>query len=295
VVKIHYASLSQTISENEFQKLSILLPYWGLTINNENKITRLDTPSDITIDGVSERAVVELNQVLAHTGIKDRRAAHPEFIITYKNDDSTPLSIRIQSVTYRFRPLQPLQTQRLQEHIFKNLWLPKRVQPVSVFIDPKHSMNTTEWMSYLLIQYVGSPSDFSHLSTITLKDYQYFVSKYLMKINSVFASFQQLDQSDMKQWPNFPEKPSFLSNLDRSQNKTLHLGEETYEKDSDDLDSSIGEADEIELRIEPDTQLPIQPFRLEKTEKEPEPINPFKIETSSQSVINPFRKKGSKD
>lgn len=266
MVQFSYAGQSININEDDLMTLYTLLPYWGLTINENKEISGLQSRSDIRISGLSDRTLKELNQYISHTGIIATYSDDPEFVITFKESSSAPISIRVHFVTYRFHPTSSIPAERLQDYIFKKLWLPKRVVPIHITIDSSHRSRSVEWLSYLLIQYATAPLKFKSLTSLSLEDYQYFVEEYLIKINPQFATTQKWTVSETDEWPDFPDKPSFLA--------ARNLFDDPDDRNEDPVDDSS-----------------IRPFRKSQDQVEPQPINPFKKGKQEQSVINPFRKK----
>ena len=125
MMQIHFAGQNRLNTDAEYQKLSILLPYWGLMMDDDRKILGRSFSRTIGVSGLSKNLLSDLDKYLFHTGIKVDPSLNADFKVFLDYDSTTSIAIRVQSVTYQLNPSTPPRNLHLEDHIFKKVWLPK--------------------------------------------------------------------------------------------------------------------------------------------------------------------------
>lgn len=292
MIQIHFADRNSFISDAEFQKLSILLPYWGLMVDDDRKIKGRSFSRTIGISGLSKKLLSDLNKYLFHTGFDVSPSANNDFNVFLDYDSTTPIAIRVQSVTYKLNPSSPSEGLQLEDHIFKKVWLPMCVAPVHVLINPDFSSQVAEWVSYLIIQYAIAPEEFLHLSSFSIEEYQTYLQNYLFYINPDFARLQSLDNLIHDSWPTFPGEAASLTPTSKESlfERAWDIEDSEVELEDENVEELVDEKyEEYDKAFDNDSHG--FPFLSRPAPSEPTPINPFKKKNQEQqSVIDPFRK-----
>ena len=117
-----------TLSEKQSNDLSLLLPYWGLTLNAHTKeIQRILENKIVYIEGLDDQIFQTLKSALLHTGVMftSTPSKTTDLHLTTNTDQHTTASIILAS-NYKKYHLKPLyeKTNDLQKIIHKHIWLP---------------------------------------------------------------------------------------------------------------------------------------------------------------------------
>lgn len=232
------------------KKLSGLLPYWGLKLNEDtNRAAEGLLGRSIRIFGLSRTDFAELNTLLRHTGIhlndmSDTRM--PEYSIRVDNKTSSSLAVKAKAMTFTLKPLHE-ETTDVQTWVHKHLWLPTDHEQLSFIFHTNEEMNIPEWMCYLVIQHFMQPL-FRSLSDFSFSEYRNAVTTILEPANPALAARQlSLGRNSREDWPQLPPEQA---------------------------DGKI--FNPFEPKSESTGANPIDPFRKQRKQTERATLNPFR-------------------
>ncbi|QHA91602.1 hypothetical protein [Bacillus sp. N1-1] len=250
------------LNVNDLEALKILLPYWGISFQN-NSLTGSLSTKKVYLDIESNDRASFFFSLLSHTGIElSAHANTADLNITVNVSDKYdyPLSLITEEKTYHLKGMKS-KSLDLQKRIHKNIWLPDPFSSLMCSIHPKYVETSMEWLSYLTIQYYLKPY-FKPIDHLSIAQYEFLITSVLEKLNPHFSSYQ-ISGTSLSEWPLLPDEYSSKKQTKRSPN---------------------------ESRKERKT---ISPFQSQQSLFTPEPFNPFKFnrETAKKSVINPFYRK----
>ncbi|MFC7394105.1 hypothetical protein [Scopulibacillus cellulosilyticus] len=265
-------------TDRSIYKLKSVLPYWGLSLNDQYQVAPLFSDKMIRINVDSPSLFHSIEEYVQHTGLSliNKKDQPLDFDIQYHSDGQHEFSIAAENKTYHFKPLtdHPTSVSRL---IFKQIWLPVKVKNTTIILGNNNMQRPAEWIAYILLQYAHS-QPLSPISHISMSDYQEFVKDVLYQINKKFAECQMLKEF----WPSVPSEPDIVEN--QFQNTIADQEKEGIAEEK----PIIHEEEILESH-------PFQPFKPKLNEHDiddPEPINPFVKKKSREThQINPFKKK----
>ncbi|HET7657111.1 MAG TPA: hypothetical protein VFK37_02385 [Bacillales bacterium] len=238
------------------QTLSRILPYWGMTFDEEHsKIMGALSNQSVWVDGLTGSETHNLSRLLRHTGIHylDTDAgANLKISIVKKENNTAPITLKTKTATFHLKPLRK-QTGDVQTWIHKHLWLPARDPTYTCIFHSREEKNIPEWLFYLIVQYYMQPS-FQRLSDIDFADYQEWTASVLTEINEELAACQlSLSHTPSQYWPQLP--PNSDSSNEGDQHSLIKL------------------------------------FRNQSIKSDHQKINPFdQKQTTKKRTIHPFRK-----
>ncbi|MCA0990017.1 hypothetical protein [Pseudalkalibacillus hwajinpoensis] len=246
----------------DLETLKILLPYWGITFQNNRLIGSLITKKMYLNIESSDRASFFFS-LLTHTGIELSDHANPAVLnITVNVSDkyNYPLSLITEEKTYHLKGMKS-KSLDLQKRIHKNIWLPDPFSTLKCSVHPEYIDTSMEWLAYLTIQYYMKPY-FKPIDHLSIAQYEFLVTSVLEKINPIFSSYQ-ISAISISDWPSLPDEYSSIKQTKRSPNESIR------------------------------ERKTISPFQSQQSLFTPQPFNPFKFnrETAKKSVINPFYRK----
>ncbi|MFG6496351.1 hypothetical protein P8610_13375 [Fictibacillus sp. UD] len=283
------------VTSLEYEAIRLLLPYWGLKMSeDDNKITGALSTFMLGIHGLTQQKVIELNQLLQHTGITittdDREKCDQRFYVDFHENHPMPLALKTPDQKLYY--LNPTKDTRftVQTAIHKGITLKRKDGPLFLAIQPSFDTQATEWISYLIVQ-TFLRSHFEALTSISEATFFTCVEKVLDKINDRFASIQLSDYKSMDATQSVtpdPDKASILSPAKESI-------EEKMENQPNTLDGSGQKIAVPQIRpfsasgslITSNVPKPYNPGLVNN--RRLEPINPFNSSTLNQSQpIHPF-------
>jgi hypothetical protein len=251
------------LSESEFRVLTILLPYWGLVLDEHSKeifggLERFR----LAVTGLPEALFQELSARLRHTAIRleneSNENADQEMFVVIEKSVPSPVTLTGEKMTYYLKPLRK-ETTDLQKWIHKRLWLPFKDSTLHFTFHRHEEQQIPEWLSYLVIQsFMGG--SFQSLSDVSYSRFESLVSRVMEGINPEFANGQlSLEDRHGADWPQLPT-------------------EKRPQQENGDT-------------IPPENAF--NPFKRKSTTPKAEPMNPFqnKNKPAEGTTINPFRKK----
>jgi len=246
----------------DIEALKILLPYWGISFQN-NRLTGSLSTKKVYLDVESSDSASFFFSLLTHTGIElsdHANTADLNITVNVSDKHDYPLSLITEEKTYHLKGMKS-KSLDLQKRIHKNIWLPDAFSSLMCSIHPEYTETSMEWLAYLTIQYYMKPF-FKPIDHLSIAQYEFLITSVLEKINPLFSSYQ-ISAASFSEWPSLPDKYSSIQQTINSQNQ---------------------------LRNERKT---ISPFQTQQSLFTPEPFNPFKFnrEAAKKSVINPFYRK----
>lgn len=274
-------------SEREMTKVLELLPYWGLTIKDDN-VHPAYQGHEVTLYCPYEAMLEKVQNYLKHTGIIITAAAEriADIKVTFVNRQNHNITVHSNALTYHLRPINNTTSATTQGVIHKNVWLPVNDTQCDIRIHSDYYHRSAEWLTYLIIQYVGS-KQFTSLRHLPLNLYQQIATAILPPINNDFAELQITKQgADQISWPQLPTKKT-------NSNQPLNENKEQSHKD----DFQNNEITEVELNNEP-PQKNTSEEKFKKTllneedkKNRTSPINPFRTQRKStkNNTFNPFK------
>ncbi|MFC4620146.1 hypothetical protein ACFO4N_15640 [Camelliibacillus cellulosilyticus] len=196
------------LSELDWPKLRLLLPYWGLSIDAKNQIIERFSDQIINVSGLDEKLRKDINAFLAHSGLNVNTVPsdHAQMTVTFSENASAPLSIQISNLTYRYHPNK--------NHFYKGIWLVNQSDIPRVKIHIAEREHCSEWLAYLLLQLAEPGRDRAPLGRLAPTDYQRFASEILKVINPKFAACFWDEATDREAWPLQPGTHSGTSTYD---------------------------------------------------------------------------------
>ncbi len=250
------------LSSEELNALLLLLPYWGLQVNDQVLTMPLEGKKLHLTSDWSDYAY-SLMELVRHTGID---ATHMEensdlsITMDVASHLASPLSILIGNKKVRPKALD-YKSLDLQKRIHKNAWLPFNGSTMICFINKGDHSTAIEWISYMIIQYFMK-SHFKPVQHISISMYEKLVTNVLEKVNPMLASHQKADHTP-SEWPDVPDAIVLQQKSESQMTSSIH------------------------------NQQPINPFSQSNTLFEPSPFDPFKFNHNQRktSVINPFHQK----
>ncbi len=247
------------LNRNDLEALKILLPYWGISLQ-DNRLTGSLSSKKVYLDIDANDRALFFFSLLTHTGIEASDHATVTDLNIYVNISDKyeyPLSLITPEKTYHLKGMNK-KSLDLQKRIHKNIWLPDAFSSLMCSIHPEHIETSMEWLSYLTIQYYMKPF-FTPIDHLSIDQYEHLLTSVLEKINPLFSSYQ-ISAPTISEWPSLPDEYSSFKQRKSSPN-----------------DSSK-------------EHKTISPFPSKQSLFTPEPFNPFKFnrETAKKSVINPF-------
>ncbi|MBF0708231.1 hypothetical protein IQ283_16640 [Alkalihalobacillus hwajinpoensis] len=250
------------LSSEELNALLLLLPYWGLQMN-DNVLTMPLEGKKLHLTSEWSHYAYSLMELVRHTGID---ATHMEensdlsITIDVASHLASPLSILIGNKKVRPKALD-YKSLDLQKRIHKNAWLPFNGSTMTCFIKEDDHYTAIEWISYMIIQYFMKPY-FKPVHHISIGMYERLVTNVLEEVNPTLASHQKTDHP-LSEWPDVPDAIV-------PQQKT-----------------------EPQTTSPNQNHQPINPFSQSSILFEPSPFDPFKFNHNQRktSVINPFHQK----
>ncbi|MCA0987863.1 hypothetical protein [Guptibacillus algicola] len=261
-----------TLTNEERKHLSILLPYFGLSIEPNTKVITGALEHKLVNVHCSNDLFETLSKSLAHTGVrlKQRTDETCDLTITVsvRNGSSYPIALRVNNMNYYLKPLQ-MMTTNVQEQLHKRFWLPTISSSLAFRFQPYVPKHAAEWLSYAIIQ--SFHRDEFRPVDISFRDYQTIVRKVLLPLNKNFAQFQ-LQESETD-WPDLPPELTTSTPSKPTMNK-------------EDKKKPL-------IQEEPVLHHQIEPFKNAKANQQTQTFNPFKFQNreNRRSIINPFQKK----
>lgn len=265
------------LNQREQAKLLNLLPYWGLSLDQDQAIGPAFDKHAINIH-CSHSYLIEQTQVyLQHTGLTlmQNQQQSPMYDVQFFNNHDYPISVQAgtRNMTYNLKPLHPGNATTVQRFIHKNLWLPPGMEPYTVIIDASYQSRSAEWLAYLFMQQM-SDSLLPDLKHISFPVYQYLVKKVLTPLNESFAKTQFVEQSE----PDLPLSPQ-PKQQQAAEKPAPHKKQVSPQKGS-------------HFGHKQTNQQTINPFKNDSDSDRGETINPFKRTHEQQTKpFNPFKKK----
>lgn len=247
------------LTEEEVDTLLLVLPYWGLELNETTLIPSL---LEKKLHLACERSdyAYSLMELVRHTGIEATPIEeNSDIMITMavsKHLDS-PLSVLMNAKKVRPKALHA-KSLDLQKRIHKNAWLPVSNSAITCVIKEDDHITAIEWLSYMIIQYFMK-SSFKPIHHIPIDRYEKLVTTVLEKVNPTLSLHQKTTQAH-SDWPDVPNQMK----TEIPKKKDLH-------------------------------PKPINPFSDAHSLFDPIPFDPFKFNHTKRktSVINPFHQKRS--
>ena len=278
----------------EYEALCLLLPYWGMQINEDGEtISGALSTFMIGIQGLSQQNVKELEQLLQHTGIAvttdDNKKCDQRFYVNLHEGHPMPLAINTPDRQLYY--LNPSTSFHLpvQAGIHKGITLKRKDGPLFLAIKPAYEKLVPEWICYLIIQSFLRFS-FESLASISESTFLSCADKVLKSINIHLAEVQlpknhKIDKELETVNNDFQDEAQIIKNTESKKDKE----DETVPSKSN---------------IQQVTVPPIRPFSpsgslITKQVPKPyeqgqfkaqnaQPINPFKSASSKRHPIQPF-------
>lgn len=279
----------------EYEALCLLLPYWGMQINEDGEtISGALSTFMIGIQGLSQQKVKELEQLLQHTGIAvttdDNKKCDQRFYVNLH--EGHPMPIAINTPDRQLYYLNPATSFHLpvQAGIHKGITLKRKDGPLFLAIKPAYEKKVPEWLCYLIIQSFLRFS-FESLASISESTFTACANKVLQVVNIKFAEVQ-LSQDQLS-----TNKSSETNKTDMNDAAPLTNNAEPKKMKEEDAAAAIRNNQHV-------TVPPIRPFSasgslITKQVPKPyeqgqfiaqnaQPINPFKSAASKKYPIQPF-------
>ncbi|MBH0170586.1 hypothetical protein [Fictibacillus sp. 18YEL24] len=287
------------LSSIEYEALCLLLPYWGLQISDDGEtISGALSTFMFGIQGLSQKKVKELDQLLSHTGIRittdDHVKCDHRFYVDFHSGHPMPLALNTPEKQLYY--LNPSPTFRLpvQAGIHKGITLKRKDGPLFLAVQPSYEEKVVEWICYLVIQTFLRVS-FESLSSVSESTFFSCASKILKPINTYFAAAQIPLLDKIEERPNVEVKqnPSPSSPV---QNKREDLFYETTEQKP--VNKRLDAPKATVPQIRPfsaagsliTNQIP-KPYEQSKVlSRNASPISPFKTNSPTEKIIQPFSK-----
>lgn len=261
-----------TLSKEEKNHLSILLPYFGLSMEPTTNVIIAALENKLVNIHCSNELFEALSKSLDHTGVCLKHGTDEmcdlSISVSVRNGSSYPIALRVNNMNYYLKPLQ-MMTTNVQEQLHKRFWLPTISSSLSFRFQPYVPKHAAEWLSYATIQ--SFHRDKFQRVDISFRDYQTIVRKVLLPINKNFAQFQLKEPET--DWPDLPPELASSTKPKPTMNK-------------EDKKKPL-------IQEEPSLHHQIEPFKNAKVNQQTQTFNPFKFQNreNRRSIINPFQKK----
>ncbi|MBH0155675.1 hypothetical protein IHV10_04800 [Fictibacillus sp. 5RED26] len=287
------------LSSIEYEALCLLLPYWGLQISDDGEtISGALSTFMFGIQGLPQKKVKELDQLLSHTGIRvttdDHVKCDHRFYVDFHSGHPMPLALNTPEKQLYY--LNPSPTFRLpvQAGIHKGITLKRKDGPLFLAVQPSYEGKVVEWISYLVIQTFLRVS-FESLSSVSESTFFSCANKILKPINPYFAAAQIPLVDEIEERPNVEVKLK-SSPSSPVQNKREDLFYEANEQKPVNRRLDAPKATVPQIRPFSSAgslitnQIP-KPYEQSKVlSRNASPISPFKSNSPTEKTIQPFNK-----
>ncbi len=287
------------LSSIEYEALCLLLPYWGLQISEDGEtITGALSTFMFGIQGLSQKKVKELDQLLSHTGIRvttdDHVKCDHRFYVDFHSGHPMPLALNTPEKQLYYLNPSPSFRLPVQAGIHKGITLKRKDGPLFLAVQPSYEEQIVEWISYLVIQTFLRVS-FESLSSVSEATFFSCANKILKPINSHFAAVQIPVKEEIEETPKVEMKPKSPSSKPL-QNKKEDLFYEAVDQRTVNkrLDAPRATVPQVRPFSSAGSLITNQiPKTYEQNKlltNQANKISPFKLNSPTEKMIQPFHK-----